>query len=141
MVSDTFVTYDPSFRGSPKIWLAKGCVWGGAGSSGVLAAFKQWTLGKGKRPSDFKKPEDEDSAPKIDVLQLHPKNGIFLWVNGDLPEKVDEPFYAVGSGAAYAVGAMSHGATHKEALEIAAKWDSSTRLPGHVVTLPKRRGK
>lgn len=140
MVSDTLITYDPSFKGKSKIWIAKGCVWGGAGPTGVLAAFKQWTLGRGKRP-EFKKPEgDEEEPSKMEILQLHPKNGIFLWINSDLPEEVDEPFYAIGTGAAYAVGAMSHGATPQEALEIAARWNTGTRLPGHIVMLPKRRG-
>lgn len=139
MVSDTLISYEPSFRGESKIWVAQGCVWGGAGPAGPIAAFKQWTLGKGKRP-DFKKPDDdEEESAKMEVLQLHPTNGLFLWINSDLPERVDEPFYAIGGGGAYAVGAMSHGATPQEALEIAAKWHTGTRLPGHVVTLPKRK--
>lgn len=36
------------------------------------------------------------------------------------------PFYAIGSGHAYAIGAMAMGATAVEAVRIAAKYDSST---------------
>lgn len=135
MVSDTFVSYEVSFQGSPKIWIAKGCAWGGAGSTAHLSQFKLWTHGKAKRP-EFKKEEDEEEpTSKLEIMQLHPRNGIFLWINADLPEKVEEAFYAIGTGAGFAVGAMSKGATAEEALEIAAKWDKGTRLPGHVVKL------
>lgn len=133
IVSDTFITYEPSFKGAPKVWIAKGCAWGGAGPTGPLAQFKLWTQGKAKRP-EFKKKEDEDEEPsKMEILQLHPTNGIFLWINADLPEKVEEAFYAIGSGGAYAVGAMSMGATPLQAMEIAAKWSPGTRLPGHMI--------
>lgn len=147
LVGDTFVSYEVSFEGAPKLWLAKGCAWGGAGPSGLLSQFKLWTLGKAKRP-EFKAKECEDKETvELTVLQLHPKNGIFLWINADPPDLVNEPFYAVGTGAGFAVGAMSKGATPEEAIEIAAKWDSGTRLPGHVITVTdltrkrKRRGK
>ena len=145
MVSDTFISYEVSFQGAPKIWIAKGCAWGGAGSTASLAQFKLWTQGKAKRP-EFKVAEEEDEpTAKLEVLQLHPKNGIFLWINADLPEPVEEEFYAIGTGAGYAVGAMSKGATAKEALEIAAKWDKGTRLPGNIITvadlIPAKRGK
>lgn len=147
MVSDTFVSFEVSFKGAPKIWIAKGCAWGGAGSSASLSQFKLWTQGRAKRP-EFPKPEGEsedEATASLQVLQLHPKNGIFLWINADIPDLVDEPFYAIGTGAGYAVGAMSKGATPEEALEIAAKWDTGTRLPGHVITVadlaPDKRGR
>lgn len=144
MVGDTFISYEVSFQGSPKIWVAKGCAWGGAGATSALAQFKLWTHGKAKRP-EFKKADDEEEdTSRLEVLQLHPRNGLFLWINADLPEKVEEPFYAIGTGAGYAVGAMSKDATAEEALEIAAKWDKGTRLPGHVITirdLAKKKGR
>lgn len=145
MVGDTFVAYSLSFKGKAKIWVAKGCAWGGAGGSAQLSQFRLWTLGKAKRP-EFKKPDgEEETDSKLEVLQVHPKNGIFLWINADLPDAVDEPFYAIGTGAGYAVGAMSKGASIDEALEIAAKWDANTRLPGHKITVKNlamtRRGK
>ncbi len=144
LVGDTFVSYEVSFEGAPKLWLAKGSAWGGAGSCGMLAQFRLWTLGKAKRP-EFKKDDDEKETSEIEVLQLNPQKGIYLWINSDPPEFVNEPFYAIGTGAGFAVGAMSKGASPEEALEIAAKWDKGTRLPGHVITATdltrKRRGK
>jgi hypothetical protein len=140
MAADRHVTYSASFCGESKIWVAKASVWGAAGPSAKGLAFKAWTLGKGRRP-DFSKPdEDEETEVKLEVLQLSPK-GLFLWVNGDLPDPIHEGFYAIGSGAAYAMGALSMCATLEQAITVAAKWDNGTRLPFDQIALKdvKRR--
>ena len=41
---------------------------------------------------------------------------------------IDEPYYAIGSGMHYALGAMSAGATPLEAVKAAAKCDPNTGL-------------
>lgn len=128
------MTYTPSFNGECKMWAARGSIWGAAGSSAKGLAFKAWTLGKGKRPSFVKGEEEEETEMKIEVLQLSPK-GLFLWVNGDLPDPIHEPFFAVGSGAGYAIGALSMQSTLEQAIEVAAKWDANTRLPFDVMAL------
>jgi hypothetical protein len=137
MAADKHVTYSPSFTGECKIWAAKGAIWGAAGPSWKGLAFKAWTLGKGKRP-EFIKPEGEDEEDvKLEVLQLTP-SGIFLWVNGDLPDPVRESFFAIGSGAPYAMGALTMGASLAQAIEVAAKWDNGTRLPVDTIALAKK---
>ena len=142
VVADSFVTYEPCFTGGKKVWAAKGCLWVGAGASDKLSQFRLWTLGKAKRPV-IEKRENEDDTAKLEVLQVRPKDGIYLWVNDSIPDFVDSPFMAIGSGGAYAMGALSRGASPIEALEIAAKWDSGTRGPFHELTFAdiKRRGK
>ena len=136
MASDRFVTYSTSFNGECKIWIAKGSIWGAAGPSNKGLAFRAWTLG-GPRPK-FKSPdpeeEDEDQEVKLEVLQLSPK-GLFLWVNSGPPDPVFEPFFGVGSGAGFAIGALSMQATLEQAVEVAAKWDGGTRLPIDVIAL------
>lgn len=135
MAADTLVTYTPSFRGECKIWAAKGAIWGAAGPSSKGLAFKAWTLGRGKRPTFLKDDdEDEEKDVKLEVLQLTP-GGLYLWVNGDLPDPVREGFYAIGSGAGYAVGALSMTATLEQALEVAQKWDNGTRGPFDFIHL------
>jgi ATP-dependent protease HslVU (ClpYQ) peptidase subunit len=60
-----------------------------------------------------------------------------------LGDAIKEHFYAIGSGGGYAIGALSMGASLDQALEVAAKWDSNTRLPMdilHLRDLKKRRG-
>lgn len=123
MVADRFVTYAPSYEGDPKIWVARGSIWGAAGSTPLCIAFKEWTLGKTKRPKI-----ETDEEDKIEALQLSPE-GLFLWT-GNSPDHIREGFYGIGSGGGYAVGALSTlKATIDEAMEIAQKWDANTRGP------------
>lgn len=142
VASDRFVTYAPSFNGECKIWTARNSIWGAAGPSAKGLAFKAWTLGKGKRPSFLKSDDEEEPDVKLEILQLSNK-GLFLWVNGDLPDPVHEPFYAIGSGAQYAIGALSMQSTLAQAIEVASKWDNGTRLPIDMIALKdvrKKRG-
>jgi hypothetical protein len=132
MAADRFVTYGPSYNGDWKIWVAKGAIWGAAGDVSHCAQFKLWTLGKGPRPK-VTNPEDEEAA-RMEVLQLTPK-GLFLWINDGPPDAVREHFYAIGSGAGYALGALSMGSTLEQAIEVSAKWDNGTRLPFDVIPL------
>lgn len=132
MAADKFVTYAPSYTGECKIWTAKGSIWGAAGDVGYCLAFKSWTLGKGKRPV-VRDPEDPE-ASRFEALQLSAQ-GLFLWVNDSLADPVKEHFYAIGSGGGYAIGALSMGSTLEQAIEVAAKWDSNTRLPFDMINL------
>ena len=137
MAADRFVTYGPSYQGDPKIWVARGSIWGAAGTVALCLAFKAWTFTKAKRPTI--EPADDD---KVEVLQLSPQ-GLFLWTGGGGPDPVRESFYGIGSGGGYAIGALSKSATLDEALEIAQKWDANTRGPFDKIALKdiRRRGR
>lgn len=134
MAADRFVTYAPSYNGDWKIWVARKSLWGAAGDVEHCLKFRLWTEGKGKRPVKIVADGEEKGEAKIEVLQLSAE-GLFLWVGDSPADAVKEPFYAIGSGAGYAVGAMSKGATLEESLQIAAKWDTNTRLPFHILAL------
>ena len=135
MAADRFVTYGPSYTGDTKIWTAKGSIWGAAGETSCILAFKAWTLGKRKRPQIEK---EEDDSTRIEVLQLSPK-GLYLWINDSAGDAIKEHFYAIGSGGGYAIGALSMGASLEQAIEVAAKWDSNTRLPFDMLKLKRKR--
>lgn len=65
--------------------------------------------------------------PKVDVnaIMLHPEGGVAVFdENTWLP--MNEPHYAMGSGADLALGAMDAGATAKEAVKIAIKRDTNS---------------
>jgi hypothetical protein len=47
--------------------------------------------------------------------------------------QMDAPFYVAGSGGSLAMGAMAHGATAEEAVQIACKYDTKTCEPVHVL--------
>lgn len=54
-------------------------------------------------------------------------------------EVLDE-FFAIGSGAMAAIGAMHMGATPAQAVLVAAKVDSSTNSDVHSLTIDRRKG-
>lgn len=145
MAGDTLVSYANAFEGRPKIWVARHSMWGAAGPANDCAAFKLWTIGRGKKPIAGQKPEgaEEEENVKLEVLQFHHKDGLFLWINNDLPERIAGPFFAIGSGGAHAIGALAMGATPAQAVAVAAKYDAATREPINELKLAdiKRRGK
>jgi ATP-dependent protease HslVU (ClpYQ) peptidase subunit len=54
------------------------------------------------------------------------------------PIEVESKFYAIGSGAMAALGAMHHGATALQAAKIACKLDHNCGLPIQTMILPTR---
>lgn len=97
-----------------------------------LRYVKHLQAGKGKilpLPENFFngiEPKDVDT----DIIIVNGKEIILLdrfWE----PMVIDEPFYAAGSGASYALGAMHAGAAPMKAMEIAAQLDPFTGGPFH----------
>jgi ATP-dependent protease HslVU (ClpYQ) peptidase subunit len=70
-------------------------------------------------------PEKKESFDAIVV----DRGDIFLYETTLIPIRIEADFYAIGSGAQYAMGALSAGADIKEAILIAAHHDPDTRGP------------
>ena len=68
---------------------------------------------------------DIDSEWDIEVLQLQP-TGLYIYGASLKPYPIKDKYYAIGSGAAYALAAMALGKPPREAVEIAAMFDSGT---------------
>jgi len=94
-------------------------IYSGAGDLDELMKFFDWRRDGGDPPSI------DDG---IDVLEVC-SDGIFIWGKKFVRLHVNEEYYAVGSGAHYAMGALAAGATPKQAIAIAASMDSGTGLP------------
>lgn len=101
-----------------------------AGESAPGSLFvEQWSSGKSLT-------EIRDlfafSAPDFSILVVT-ETGLFEIDKWCVMEPVYEPFYAIGSGAKLAMGAMEAGASAQKAVEIACRRDPYTALP--VVTM------
>jgi len=70
----------------------------------------------------------------IRVLEIKPDREIWLW-EGTVCWRIDEPFFAIGAGREYAIGAMAHGATASEAVEIASRFYMGCGLGVDALTL------
>jgi hypothetical protein len=113
----------------------EGCDMGSGRTFVERSSLQSLDARQGKETRVHQTRDEEDV--KLEVLQLTP-SGIFLWVNGDLPDPVRESFFAIGSGAPYAMGALTMGASLAQAIEVAAKWDNGTRLPVDTIALAKK---
>jgi hypothetical protein len=77
---------------------------------------------------------DLDSDCDIECMELR-GDGIYMYESTIIPARIKEPFYAIGTGSAYAMAAMHLGASPREAVEIAALYDPATRGPIDVMRL------
>ena len=77
---------------------------------------------------------DLDSDCDVECMELR-ADGIWVYESTIIPACIKEPFYAIGTGSAYALAAMHLGKSPKEAVEIAALFDPATRGPIDVITI------
>lgn len=119
--ADTKCSFTVPFKVKKHIRVG-GSIFAGAGDLDELGKFFEWRQGGDK-------PEIEDT---LDVLEVCAE-GIFIWGKKLVRLTIYEDVYAVGSGAQFAIGAMAAGATPKQALIIAAKYDHQTAAPFEFV--------
>jgi ATP-dependent protease HslVU (ClpYQ) peptidase subunit len=129
MAADTRITGVPMFQ-MEKIFRVGQSLYGISGSPEQCLKFIEW-----RRQPD-QKPTFQTNL-NFTVLEINP-TGIFFWNEEMQPLPVPGDFYAVGSGANFALGALSMGASLKKSIAIAARWDEGT---GHEVQSMSLRAK
>lgn len=124
MAADSRVSVDTesAFRSQKKIRRFGDRIVGACGSSGAIQEFFK-ALEEGTQFKGIAKNSLEFAGLILD------RNGIWFVDDTGAVDSIDEPFYAIGSGAGVAIGAMSLGATPLKALKVAAKWDTATGEP------------
>lgn len=100
-----------------KIFRIGSSVVGGCGGLANIYRFVEY-MKTGEKPEW----DDESGFEAIEVKA----DGMWCWDKELVPLKIREKYYAVGSGAQYAIGAMDAGATPKAAMLIVSKRDDST---------------
>jgi 20S proteasome alpha/beta subunit len=92
---------------------------GFAGEIGVGNLMLDWLDRGGARPAA------QDTERWVTVLEVTPDGT--CWCHGrDARWKVEQPFFAVGSGRDFALAAMALGQDAERAVEIAARFDTGT---------------
>lgn len=103
-----------------------------AGHAGAgVKALRWWQGGCDGDPPEFTENEIECGIGGILVTE----KGIFALQDGIIPLEIDAPFFAIGSGAEYAIAAMSLGKTPEEAVKEASKHDIYTSDEVDVVAV------
>lgn len=107
----------------------------GSGHSYGIGLAKQWAEAGFKETArpDFTTFLEDSDYYGFACLVIHP-DGEFVWRIDDemTPILIMDDVCGVGSGAAYALGAIDAGASVEEALRIAAARDPSTSGPFHI---------
>jgi hypothetical protein len=99
----------------------------GDGSAGLV--FVDW-YGTGKKPPRIL----TDNLPDFTCLVLK-RDGLYEYDAYCRPYKIELEFYAIGSGAKAALGAMHMGASAERAVEVACEIDPYTMRPIVVMSL------
>lgn len=111
--------------------LPDGSLYSGAGVVSQIEALGRW-LASG---SSLEQPRFDD----VTALHVRADGTVRIYDGCAEREIIDAPFYAVGTGAAAAIGAMMAGATATEAIRIAMAIDPYTAGEIDVVSLGTER--
>lgn len=129
MVADTLCCHGNVRSTSHKIHrISHNEIVGVAGDFSSGLKFVEWY--RTKEPADF-------SDLSFDALVLN-ESGLFHYDNNLIPMPIMEPFYAIGSGADFAIAALDLGKSPVDAVKLACKWDISCGLPYQIKVLYDR---
>ena len=127
MSADTFTHTKVSGLYVQKIERIGTTLVGCAGPSVLCQRFLHWRRNGGRAPV-------WKEAEPFEALVLD-ATGLFVFYSGCAPERVTTPWFAIGSGRQYALGALAQGATTEEAVEIACKFDPYSKTPVETLLL------
>ena len=127
MAADKRISGGPIFA-STKIFKVNGSLIGVAGNMEQALRFVEW------RKTPEQKPQFNEQVG-FEALELRP-DGLLVWWGSEMVGiAIEDDYYAIGSGAALALGAMAMGATPKQAIQVAARWDVATGNEIQVMSL------
>lgn len=127
MAADKRISGGAMFR-STKIFRVHGALLGISGNVEQALRFVEW------RRTPETKPQFVD-VTGIEVIELTPSGALIWWGSEMVGIPIEEDYYAIGSGAQLALGALSMGATPKQAVQVAARWDTGTGTEIQTMTL------
>jgi hypothetical protein len=134
MVADTraFFYHSRPIGVSTKIFNRNGVLYGASsGSTGVASALCDWFRDHDGNVDEM---PDKLSNESFTLLAVNP-DGVARYFGEEWCWKaVEAPFYALGSGMEYALGALYQGASAIEAVQIACKCDIWSDHPLTVLT-------
>jgi len=128
VAADSMVSGDDSFYLVTKIRRGENSIYGGCGDWDKLLKFY----------NSLESGADLDSDTDVTVLELR-SDGIWIYESTIIPAKIKNDFWAIGTGANFAIAAMHLGLTPAEAVKLACLYDTSSHEPIDVMTLSGRK--
>jgi hypothetical protein len=128
IAADSMVSGDDSFYLVEKLRKGQESIYGGCGDWDKLLKFYNSLESGG----------DLDSDTDVTVLELR-SDGIWIYESTIIPAKIKNDFWAIGTGANFAIAAMHLGLTPAEAVKLACLYDTSSHEPIDVMSLSGRK--
>ena len=117
MSADSQATSGASASSTTKIFKGKDYIVGYAGTESAGRKFVSWLKDR---------ETDKPSLSDFEALVLHYDGRMEYWDDNMFPIEIRDPYYAIGSGADFASGALFHGHSTEEAVKAASKHDVYT---------------
>jgi hypothetical protein len=130
IAADSMVSGDDSFYLVEKLRKGKNSVYGACGDWDKCLKMLQ-VLESGGEP---------DSDTDVTVLELR-HDGIWIYESTIIPARIKNDFWAIGTGANYAIAAMHLGLSPTEAVKLACLYDTSSHEPVDTMRLGGVRAK
>lgn len=122
MAADRLITSNGIRRGhSKKIFkAANGALIGVSGSAGLADRFVSWIGDGGREEERPRIPEGSD----LFAIVAYPEGEVAVFSERLVPQVIEAPFAATGSGNEIALGAMAMGASAERAVAVAIEFDA-----------------
>lgn len=106
-----------------KVHRLRGYLVGGAGVSARISEMCAW-FERGAIPIELPDSQkDEDKC--VSLLVINPEGQAWRYENSAYPMRIENPFWAIGSGRDFAMAAMHLGCSAIEAVQIACIYETS----------------
>ncbi len=124
MAADRAISTNALVGTARKVWRRKqdGALLGMSGSWAVVQKWSEWFLAGERGPAPPLGPNEDSSAH---ALLVRPE-GAVEWHYSSGKATFEAPYYAIGSGSDFAMGAMAVGASARQAVAAAARHDPHT---------------
>lgn len=128
IAADSMVSSDDSFYCVEKLRRGRVSIYGGCGDWDKLLKFYQAIESGGELDSDC----------EVTILELR-HDGLWVYESTIIPAKIKNDFWAVGTGANYAIAGMHLGLSPAEAVKLACQYDTSSNEPIDSLTLEPKK--
>jgi hypothetical protein len=130
IAADSMVSGDDSFYLVEKLRKGKNSIYGACGDWDKCLKMLQVLESGG----------DLDSDTDVSVLEIR-SDGLWVYEGTIIPARIKNDFWAIGTGANFAIAAMHCGKSVLEAVEIACMYDTSSHGPIDYMRLGGRSGR
>jgi len=134
IASDSMVSGDDSFYLVSKLRVGKNSIYGACGDWDKCLKMLQVLESGGELDSDM----------DVTVLELRfdgKDNGLWIYEGTIIPARIKNDFWAIGTGANFAIAGMHLGLSPAEAVKLACQYDTSSHEPVDEMRLGGVRGR